>query len=111
MATVKKALAVLNDSIEIDIPSDKLSITGLQLIAGFVGQVVLEGTILGGSDYFVIALNPSGGGAAVLITPTPAVAGANGWWAETRGYEKVRARVSVAGAGGMVGLTNNISGI
>lgn len=100
MAQVKKQLAALNDAVEIDVPTDQNAQPTLQLPAGWAGTAVLEATIVGGSDYVALGMTPVAGGAVV------AVAAAAGMWNGTPGaYDKVRARVSIAGVGGVVGLS------
>lgn len=99
MATAVKQIAALNDQIEIDVPSDKVAAGSVQLPAGWAGTVVVEATD-DGNTYTAIGLTPAAGGAVVGI------AAATGLW--TFGpiaVEKIRARVSVAGAGGKAALT------
>jgi hypothetical protein len=100
MATIKKQIAALNDAIEIDVPTDQTAFPSFQLPAAWAGTVVLEGTIVGGADYFVIGVTPAAGGAVAALA-----AAAGGWNGQPGAYEKVRLRVSVAGAGGVAGLS------
>jgi hypothetical protein len=100
MATIKKQIAVLNDAIEIDVPTDQSALPSFQLPVGWAGTVVLEATILGGVDYVVLGITPVAGGAVALL------AAAAGMWTGPAGaFEKIRLRVSVAGAGGVAGLS------
>lgn len=99
MAVVKKQIAALNDAIEIRLPADQTTIPTLHLPVGWAGTVVVEATLNDAADWVALGLTPAAGGAAV------ANAAAAGLWNGPPGaYQRVRARVSVAGAGGLAAL-------
>jgi hypothetical protein len=99
MAIVKKAIAALNDAIEIRPPNDQTTFPTLHLPTGWAGTVVLEGTNNDGADWVAIGLTPSIGG---VVAVNAAAAGM--WNGQPGAYQRVRARVSVAGAGGIAAL-------
>jgi hypothetical protein len=103
MAQAIKVLAALNDQIEIDVPTDQTVQPLVHVSTGFAGTLVVEGMINGVGDYVALPLTP-----LVATTPTvvSSIVSSSGLWTAPVGaYDKVRARISVAGAGGKVGLS------
>lgn len=103
MAIVKKAIAALNDAIEIRPPNDQTTFPTLHMPVGWAGTVVLEATDNDGADWVALGLTPVAGGAVIL-----AAAAAGMWNGPPGAYQRVRARVSVAGAGGIVALNCSV---
>ena len=99
MATIKKAIAALNDAITIDVPTDQPCLASVQLPAGWAGTVVVEAT-LDDVNWVALGLTPVAGGASVALITAAGI-----WTAAVGAFEKVRARVSVAGAGGIAALS------
>lgn len=99
MAKAIKQLAALNDEIRIDPPGEDALIGSVQLPVGWAGTLVVEAQI-NDVDWAPIGLTPAAGGAVVA-----SVAAAGMWTFGPIAADRVRARVSVAGAGGKVGLT------
>lgn len=100
-----KVLVALNDTMELDFPGDEGVYASLQYgtfggdgVTAATGTVVLEGTD-DGVTWFIIALTPIGGGAAVLNLAAPGMG-----WAITP-YDRVRARMSVIGGAQGVRVT------
>lgn len=102
MANVSKALVLLNDTMEIPLPSEEGVYISLQYgthgadgVTAATGTVVLEGGndggVPGGIDWVIIGLTPAGGGAVVLSLAAPGLG-----WAYAP-YNRVRARMSVVG--------------
>lgn len=98
MARAIKQLAALNDAITINLPGEESCIGSVQLPVGWAGTVVVEAQI-NDVDWAPVALTPAAGGAAVAN-----IAAAGMWTFGPLAANIVRARVSVAGAGGKVGL-------
>lgn len=103
MAIVKKQIAVLNDAIEIRPPTDQTTFPTLHLPVGWAGSVVVEATDNDGADWVALGMTPVAGGAAVAV-----VAAAGMWNGPPGAYQRVRARVSVAGAGGIAALNCSV---
>lgn len=99
MAIAKKQIAALNDAIEVRLPNDQTTWPTLHLPVGWAGTVVVEATDNDGADWVSLGLTPSVGGAVVLNA-----AAAGMWNGQPGAYQRVRARVSVAGAGGVAAL-------
>ena len=99
MAFIKKAIAALNDEISVNCPNDDVSMATLQLPTGWAGTVVVEASNDDATTWVALGLTPAAGGAVV------ANAAAAGMWNTAYGvYDRIRARVSVAGAGGVAVL-------
>lgn len=96
MASVKKTLVALNDKVEMDIPTDKGAVVGMQYGAGGLGTVELQGTVDGGLTWFTIQLLKPDGTAAALN-----LAAAGVGYADVSYCDKIRANKTVAGAGGV----------
>lgn len=99
MAVAKKAIAALNDAIEIRLPADQTTFPTIHLPVGWAGTVVLEATDNDGADWVALGLTPAAGGAIVALA-----AAAGMWNGQPGAYQRVRLRVSVAGAGGIAAL-------
>lgn len=92
MATVIKTLAALNAVVELDVPTDVAAAVALQYPAGGTGTIVVEATI-NGQDWVALKLKNANTAADVDNLAAAGIA-----WAEVPAYEKVRARMSVAGS-------------
>jgi hypothetical protein len=102
---VTGALKLLNDTVELDFPGDEGVYGSIQYgafgadgITASTGTVVLEGTN-DGKNWFVIAITPAGGGAAVLLLAAVGLA-----WAVCP-FDRIRARMSVVGGAQGVQVT------
>jgi hypothetical protein len=102
MAQAIKQLAALNDQIEIDVPTDQNALPLIQVAAGWAGTLVFEGMMLGSGDYVILPMTN------IAVTPNTSAlntVAAGIFTGPVAPYDKVRVRVSVAGAGGKVGLS------
>ena len=96
MATVRKTLVAANDNIELDIPTDKGAVAGVEYGAGGLGTIELQGRLHPLGAWFTIQLQKPDGTAAALNL---ALAGVG--YADVSYCDRVRVNKTVAGAGGV----------
>lgn len=101
MAQIKKQIAALNDAIEINTPSDSISLPTFQLPVGWAGTAVLEASMDDGVTYGALTIIAND----AAQTKSVSVAAAGIYSSAPGSYDRVRLRVSVAGGGGIAALS------
>lgn len=83
-----RILAAVNDAALTSGSDSKRSVVGVQVTGTFVGTILIEGTVDGGT-WVTLAIDPFGGGAAVTSITAPGA-----WKVDVSGLALVRARMS-----------------
>lgn len=97
-----KVLTAANDAIEVQIPTDRLAVAGVQYGAGGAGTVVLEGTLDDTTWIVIEMVDPND-----HTTFATSITAAGIWQADVSVFKKIRARYSVDGGSVTVTLSMN----
>jgi hypothetical protein len=93
MARAQQVLTLANEAITIDVPEDQSGLGSIQYGAGGLGTLVVEASIIRDA-WFPVGLRN-----ALTDAVVADLAAAGGAYFPVAGYNKIRVRKSVAGAG------------